>query len=49
MENGQIVQQGTHSELLERGGAYADLYNSQFSGAFDVDEESPAPEAFASL
>jgi ATP-binding cassette, subfamily B, multidrug efflux pump len=49
MENGQIVQQGTHSELLERGGAYADLYNSQFTGAFDGDEELAAPEVFASL
>ena len=33
MESGAIVQQGTHDELLERGGAYADLYNAQFAGA----------------
>jgi ATP-binding cassette, subfamily B, multidrug efflux pump len=49
MENGRIVQQGTHSELLERGGAYADLYNSQFTGAFDADEELAAPGVFAPL
>ena len=41
MENGRIVQQGTHSELLERGGAYADLYNSQFTGAEHDDEPVP--------
>jgi ATP-binding cassette, subfamily B, multidrug efflux pump len=30
MENGRIVEQGSHSELLARDGAYARLYNSQF-------------------
>jgi len=30
MEHGDIVEQGTHDELLARGGAYAELYNSQF-------------------
>lgn len=30
MQHGDIVEQGTHAELLERGGAYAELYNSQF-------------------
>ncbi|MGH8928571.1 MAG: hypothetical protein ACRDWH_09490, partial [Acidimicrobiia bacterium] len=33
MEEGRIVEQGTHDELLTRGAAYADLYNSQFAGA----------------
>ncbi|HKY16409.1 MAG TPA: ABC transporter ATP-binding protein, partial [Microthrixaceae bacterium] len=33
MENGAIVEQGNHEELLERGGAYANLYNAQFAGA----------------
>jgi ATP-binding cassette subfamily B protein len=33
MEAGSIVEQGTHTELLERGGAYARLYAAQFSGA----------------
>ncbi len=30
MDHGDIVEQGTHEELLAEGGAYADLYNSQF-------------------
>lgn len=30
MENGQIVEQGDHAELLAAGGAYANLYNAQF-------------------
>ena len=35
MKEGNIVEQGTHEELLEKNGAYAELYNSQF----DVEEE----------
>lgn len=31
MENGNIIEQGDHTELLEKGGAYAALYNSQFA------------------
>ena len=31
VNHGTIVEQGTHDELLARNGAYADLYNSQFS------------------
>jgi len=31
MEDGAIVEQGTHDELLARGGAYASLYRSQFT------------------
>lgn len=30
LNNGDIVEQGTHQELLDKGGAYASLYNSQF-------------------
>lgn len=35
MNNGDIVEQGTHEELLKKNGFYANLYNSQF----DVEEE----------
>ena len=33
MEDGRIVEQGNHDELLERGGAYAALYMAQFAAA----------------
>lgn len=41
MEDGAIVEQGSHAELLERDGAYARLYRAQFSGAL-VDDEVTA-------
>ena len=31
MESGHVVEKGTHKELLEKGGAYAKLYNGQFA------------------
>ncbi|WP_442914732.1 ABC transporter ATP-binding protein [Kribbella sp. CCNWLY201] len=43
MENGSIVEQGNHQQLLAANGAYARLYNAQFSGAVvDIDEEAAA-------
>jgi len=36
MNDGSIVEKGTHQELMALGGFYADLYNSQFAG----DEEA---------
>jgi ATP-binding cassette subfamily B protein len=32
MEDGAIVEQGTHEELIAKGEAYANLYNAQFTG-----------------
>jgi len=32
MNKGTVIEQGTHAELLSRGGFYAELYNSQFTG-----------------
>ena len=36
MDQGNIIEHGTHDELLAAGGFYADLYNSQFN------EDTPA-------
>ena len=33
LKDGDIIEQGTHKELLAKGGFYADLYNSQFEKA----------------
>jgi len=30
LENGEIVEQGTHDELMEKGGIYTEIYNMQF-------------------
>ncbi len=31
MKDGNIIEQGTHDELMAADGFYADLYNSQFT------------------
>lgn len=33
VQDGHIAERGTHAELLERYGLYADIYGSQFRGA----------------
>lgn len=33
LKDGDIIESGNHSELLEKGGFYAELYNSQFESA----------------
>ena len=42
MEHGDIVEQGGHAELLERGGAYARLHAAQFARAMTEHEAPPA-------
>ncbi len=38
MNHGKVVEQGTHLELLARGGLYAELYNSQFTSSPSANE-----------
>ena len=38
VDGGRIVEQGTHHELLERNGLYAELYRTQFA-----DQDAPTP------
>jgi ATP-binding cassette subfamily B protein len=44
MEHGQIVEQGTHAELVNAGGAYQRLYDAQFT-APAIEDEAAAPAA----
>jgi len=45
MEDGQIVEQGTHHDLLESTGHYYALYNSQFAAAIEEEVDSEAAAA----
>jgi ATP-binding cassette subfamily B multidrug efflux pump len=45
LEQGRIVEEGTHAELLARGGHYAQLWERQSGGFLDVKADSaPEPE-----
>jgi ABC-type multidrug transport system fused ATPase/permease subunit len=35
MNEGSIAEQGSHEELMKRGGFYAKLYNRQQQGRYD--------------
>ena len=37
MKDGNIIEQGTHDQLVRAGGFYADLYQSQFNDQEPVD------------
>lgn len=36
INEGDIIEQGKHEDLLEKGGFYAELYNSQFAQAVQI-------------
>jgi ATP-binding cassette subfamily B multidrug efflux pump len=37
IDGGKIVEQGTHDQLVEKGGVYEKLYQSQFVDDIDLD------------
>jgi ATP-binding cassette subfamily B multidrug efflux pump len=45
MHNGRVIEKGTHTELLEEGGFYADLYYSQFAGGASDTHTASATQA----
>jgi ABC-type multidrug transport system fused ATPase/permease subunit len=45
VEDGHIVERGTHDELLARGGRYAELSHTQFAASEPGGEDEPEPEA----
>jgi ATP-binding cassette subfamily B protein len=47
MRDGDIVEQGNHEELLDRGDFYAELYNSQFDHISEEDEGDLLAEGLA--
>ena len=49
MENGAIVEQGTHDELLAAKGAYARLYEAQFAAPIDDGEAVAVPAMAGAL
>ena len=43
VDDGEIVERGTHESLLEKRGFYYNLYTGQFKGQVAVPERAKAP------
>jgi ABC-type transport system involved in cytochrome bd biosynthesis fused ATPase/permease subunit len=48
LDQGEVVEQGTHADLLYRGGAYAGLHRAQFGGGA-TDEPVAAGQAMSAV
>jgi ATP-binding cassette subfamily B multidrug efflux pump len=44
LDQGEIVETGTHDELIRSGGIYADLWSRQSGGFIDVNADAKAAE-----
>ncbi|MGN6100479.1 MAG: ABC transporter ATP-binding protein [Devosia sp.] len=44
IDDGRIVEEGTHAELIALGGEYARLWARQSGGFIEADEDAPTPE-----
>jgi ATP-binding cassette subfamily B multidrug efflux pump len=47
IDEGRIIEEGTHAQLLALGGEYARLWARQSGGFIEADEDAPTPEELA--
>ena len=45
MKNGNVVEQGTHEELLEKGGFYSEMFNAQYGAQIQLAKEAAVKAA----